>query len=162
MRTGARILAVVLLAGAATAAATGQILEKMEQSDALIGLRGLMIPPIERSETTNLIDAGVIETDGYTHMTLNLAAELKGHAAKKGMIGVILIPDVGPFGHVYRTLGLIPASVEFVAGATPSGGSYVMAEQRTFAVGFPRYRALLYNSTGSSATVAFFAYRTKR
>jgi hypothetical protein len=37
-----------------------------------------------------------------------------------------------------------------------------MAEQRTFDVGFPRYRALLYNSTGASATVAFFAYRTKR
>ena len=73
-----------------------------------------------------------------------------------------LIPDVGPFHHVYRTLGLIPASVEFVAGASPGGGSYVMAEQRTFDVGFPRYRALLYNSTGASATVAFFAYRTKR
>lgn len=146
----------------AAAAARGQTLERMEQSSALVGLRGLMIPPIERSETTNLIDAGVVDTDGYTHMTLNLAAELKGHAGKKGVIGVILIPDVGPFGHVYRTLGLIPASVEFVVDATPGGGSYVMAEQRTFDVGFPRYRALIYNSTGTSATDAFFAYRTKR
>ena len=161
MRTAARILAIALFAGAA-AAAGGQTLEKMEHSEALIGLRGLMIPPIERSETTNLIDAGVIETDGYSHMTLNLAAELKGHAGKKGVIGVILIPDAAPFGHVYRTLGLIPASVEYVVGASPDGGSYVMAEQRTFDVGFPRYRALLYNSTGTSATVAFFAYRTKR
>src|SRR5690242_14827510 len=134
MQSARRILAIVLLAGAAAAAGTAgaQTLEKMEKSEELIGLRGLMIPPIERSETTNLIDAGVIETDGYTHMTLNLAAELKGHAAKKGVIGVILIPDVGPFHHVYRTLGLIPASVEFVAGASPGGSSYVMAEQRTF------------------------------
>jgi hypothetical protein len=37
-----------------------------------------------------------------------------------------------------------------------------MAGQQTFEVGFPRYRALLYNSTGTSATVAFFAYRTRR
>ena len=140
----------------------GQTLEKMEHSEALIGLRHLMIPPIERSETTNLIDAGVVETDGYTHMTLNLAAELKGPAAKKGVIGVILIPDVEPFGRAYRTLGLIPASVDFVVGAGPGGGSYAMAEQKTVEIGFPRYRALLYNSTGSSATVAFFAYRTKR
>ena len=162
MARSTRHLVFALLAGAAAAAARGQVLEKMEHSEALMGLRGLMIPPIERSETTNLIDAGVIETDGYTHMTLNLAAELKGHASKQGVIGVILIPDVEPFGHAYRTLGLIPASVEFVVGATPSGGSYVMAEQKTFDVGFPRYRALLYNSTGSSATVAFFAYRTKR
>ena len=61
----------------------GQTLDKMEGSDALIGLRGLMVPPIARSETTNLIDAGTIDTDGYTHMTLNFATELKGSAARR-------------------------------------------------------------------------------
>ena len=159
-----RTLAIALLAGAvsAAAAAQSQMLEKMEQSDALIGLRGLMIPPIERSETTNLIDAGTIDTDGYTHLTLNLAAELKGHASKRGVIGVILIPDVQPFEKAYRILTWIPTSFDFVVGATPAGSSYLMAEQRTFDVGFPRYRVLLYNSTGTSATVAFFVYRTKR
>jgi hypothetical protein len=164
MQSLGRNLAIALLASAAAsvAVAQSQILEKMEQSDALIGLRGLMIPPIERFETTNLIDAGTIDTDGYTHVTLNLAAELKGHASKRGVIGVILIPDVQPFERAYRILQWIPTAFDFVVGATPTGGSYVMAEQRTFEVGFPRYRVLLYNSTGTSATVAFFAYRTKR
>ncbi|HEX4440446.1 MAG TPA: hypothetical protein VH854_10280, partial [Thermoanaerobaculia bacterium] len=159
-----RTLTIALVAAgvASAAAAQSQILEKMEQSDALIGLRGLMIPPIERLETTNLIDAGTIDTDGYTHVTLNLAAELKGHASKRGVIGVMLIPDVQPFEKAYRILGWVPTSFDFVVVATPAGSSYLMAEQRTFEVGFPRYRALLYNSTGTSATVAFFAYRTKR
>jgi hypothetical protein len=154
------ILAGIILSGAVTAAA--QTLEKMGHSDALVGLQGLTVPPIARSETTNLIDAGVIETDGYAHMTLNLAAELKGPAPQKGVIGVLLIPDVEPFRRVHRILGLVPASVDFTVAAAPSSGSYVMAGQQTFEVGFPRYRALLYNSTGTSATVAFFAYRTRR
>jgi hypothetical protein len=154
------ILAGLILSGAVAAAA--QTLEKMEHSEALIGLRNLTVPPIARSETTNLIDGGLIETEGYSHMTLNLAAELKGPAPQKGVIGVLLIPDVEPFRRVYRILGLVPATVDFTVSAAPSSGSYVMAGQQTFEVGFPRYRALLYNSTGTSATVAFFAYRTRR
>jgi len=137
-------------------------MEKMERSEALVGLRGLMVPPIERSETTNLIDAGTIETDGYSHMTLNLVVELKGSASKPGVIGVLLLPDIEPFGRAWRVLGLVPASVDFTVPATPAGGSYVMAEQQTLEVGFPRYRVLLYNTTGTSATAAFFAYRTRR
>jgi hypothetical protein len=36
-----------------------------------------------------------------------------------------------------------------------------MASQATLDVGFPRYRVLLYNTTGTSATVVFFAYRSR-
>ncbi len=161
-RTMFTAFAVMAILAASAAAAAGQSVEKMEHSEALIGLRGLMVPPVARSEATNLIDAGVIETDGYTHLTLNLAAELKGTATGRGVVGVLLLPDIEPFRHAWRTLGLVPATVEFTAPATPEGGSYLMAPQQTFEVGFPRYRVLLYNSTGASALVAFFAYRTRR
>ncbi|MFY9552197.1 MAG: hypothetical protein WAU32_13690 [Thermoanaerobaculia bacterium] len=154
------VLASILVAAASTVAA--QTVEKMEGSEALVGLRGLIVPPVARTETTNLIDAGSIETDGYTHMTLNLAAELKGIPGKRGVIGVLLLPDVEPFRRAWRTLGLVLATVDFTAGATLEAGAYLMAAQQTFEVGFPRYRVLLYNTTGTSATVAFFAYRTRR
>ncbi len=155
------MLAFVLCAAAAGALA-GQTLEKMEGSDALIGLRGLMVPPIARSEATNLIDAGTIDTDGYTHMTLNLAIELKGTATRPGVVGALLLPDVEPFRRVWRTLGLVPAMVDFTVAANLESGAYAMAPQQTFEVGFPRYRVLLYNTTGTSATAAFFAYRTRQ
>lgn len=157
-----RTMLAYALGAAAAAALAGQTLEKMEGSDALIGLRGLMVPPVERSETTNLIDAGTIDTAGYTHMTLNLAMELKGSAARRGVVGALLLPDVEPFRRVWRTLGLVPAVVDFAVAAAPESGAYAMAPQQTFEVGFPRYRVLLYNTTGTSATVAFFAYRTRR
>ncbi len=158
-----RALALMILLGGFESGVLGaQTVEKMEGSEALIGLRGLMVPPVARSEVTNLIDAGTIDTAGYTHMTLNLAAELKGTAANRGVVGALLLPDVEPFRRAWRTLGLVPASVDFTAGATPESGSYLLASQQTFEVGFPRYRVLLYNSTGASATVAFFAYRTAR
>jgi hypothetical protein len=152
----------ILVGACVSGVLAAQTVEKMEGSDALIGLRGLMVPPVARSEVTNLIDAGTIDTAGYTHMTLNLAAELKGTASHRGVVGVLLLPDVEPFRRAWRTLGLVPASVDFSAGATPESGSYLLASQQTFEVGFPRYRVLLYNSTGASATVAFFAYRTAR
>ena len=156
-----RALVVMILLGGFESFLGAQTVEKMEGSEALIGLRGLMVPPVARSEVTNLIDAGTIDTAGYTHMTLNLAAELKG-TAHKGVVGALLLPDVEPFRRVWRTLGLVLASVDFTAGATPESESYLLAPQQTFEVGFPRYRVLLYNSTGASATVAFFAYRTAR
>lgn len=157
-----RTMLALALGAAAAGVLGGQTLEKMEGSDALIGLRGLMVPPIARSETTNLIDAGTIDTDGYTHMTLNFAVELKGSAAPPGVVGALLLPDVEPFRRVWRTLGLVPALVDFTVAANPESGPYAMAPQQTFEVGFPRYRVLLYNTTGTSATAAFFAYRTRR
>src|ERR1700674_6040225 len=86
-----RALVVMILLGGFESLLGAQTVEKMEGSEALIGLRGLMVPPVARSEVTNLIDAGTIDTAGYTHMTLNRAAELKG-TAHKGVVGALLLP----------------------------------------------------------------------
>jgi hypothetical protein len=156
-------LGALLLAGlAACGAARGQTIGPVQGSQAMVGARGIQVPPVQRAEVANLIDAGTIDAEGFTHLTVNLAAELKGPAVHDGVVAAILIPDVPPFDLAYRTLGLLPASLELAARVTPQGGLYCMAGQETIEVGFPRYRVLLYNSSGSSATVAFFAYRSRR
>ena len=76
-------------------------------------------------------------------------------------VAAILIPDIPPFDYAFQSLGLLPASLEFFGKASPGGGLYFMAPQATLDVGFPRYRVLLYNPTGSTATVVFFAYRSR-
>jgi len=153
---------VVFLVGlVAASAASAQAIGSVQGSQALVGTSGISVPPVQRSEVTNMIDAGTIDTEGFTHVTVNLAAELKGPASTDGVVGAVLIPDIHPFDTAYNTLGLLPASLDLTSAARAHGGLYTMAKQATMEVGFPRYRVLLYNTTGVAATVAFFAYRSR-
>jgi hypothetical protein len=158
-----RLVCVAFLAGlaAATAVARGQSIGPIQGSQAMVGTSGIAVPPVQRTEVTNMIDAGTIDTEGFTHVTVNLAAELKSPASTDGVVGAVLIPDVHPFDTAYTTLGLLPASLDVTSAARAHAGLYTMAKQATLEVGFPRYRVLLYNTTGAAATVAFFAYRSR-
>ena len=127
----------------------------------MVGVSGILVPPVKRTEISNMVDAGTIDTEGFTHLTLNLAGELKGTANQQGVVAAVLIPDIEPFETAYKTLGLLPASLDLTAQVAVHA-QYFMGKQQTLEVGFPRYRVLLYNTTGAGATVAFFAYRTKR
>jgi hypothetical protein len=138
-----------------------QSIGKIEGSDSMVGVRNVQVPPVLRTDVANMVDAGTIDTEGFAHLTVNLAAELKGPATRQGSVVAILMPDVAPFDYAFETLGLLPASLEFAGNASPNGGLYLMAKQATLDVGFPRYRVMIYNTTGSTATVVFFAYRSR-
>ena len=127
----------------------------------LVGFRGVIVPPVERADTADLVDCGTFDADGYSTLVVNLAGEMKDKPAKTGVIGAILIPDVSPFDRAYANLLLLPVPLEITAPVTGQGFPYFMAKQTRFEVGFPRYRLLLYNSTGSSATVTVTVYRAR-
>jgi hypothetical protein len=165
MRMATRYLCVsvcAVLAVAAAPAALAQAIGPVRGSEAMVGTAGMAVPPVQRSEVSNMIDAGTIDAEGYSHLTVNLAAEMKSPAIHQGVIGAVLIPDVHPFDLAYTSLGLLPASLDLTSAVAANGGLYTMAKQATLDVGFARYRVLLYNTTGSAATVAFFAYRSRR
>src|SRR5262245_30350153 len=157
-----RTAALALLTWTSGAFLAGQTIGSVQESQAMVGVRGLSVPPVARTDVANMIDAGVIDTEGFTHVTLNLAGELKSTSAKDGAIVAVLIPVQPPFDFAFETLGLLPASLEIPASVTAHGGLYFMAKQATLEVGFPRYRVLLYNTSGAAANVALFAYRTRR
>jgi hypothetical protein len=139
-------------------AQSGQI-ESVDGSEALVGVRNVSVPPVERSQTTSLVDAGTIDTEGYSKIVVNYAGRVAGDATlKRGVVGVILVPDLDPYDKAFRSFGLLPASIEIAAQADGAQSTF-MAKQVTFDVGFPRYRVLFYNSTNVAATVHFFAYR---
>jgi len=152
------VLAAALLTASSSLA---QSIGRIEGSEAMVGVRGLQVPPVPRSDVANMVDAGTIDTEGFAHLAVNLSGELKGPATHQGTVTAILIPDIAPFDYAFQTLGLLPASLEFSGKASPNGGPYFMAQQAILDVGFPRYRVLLYNTTGSTATVVFFAYRSR-
>lgn len=134
--------------------------EPVAQGD-LVGYRSILVPPVEKSDVTKLVDAGTIEVDGYTYMVLNLAGEMKETPPRQGgSVGVLLVPDIPPFDKALTHLNVVGVPLEIKATVTPDQLPYFWAKQVRFEVGFPRYRVLLYNTTGASATVAFFAYRS--
>jgi hypothetical protein len=137
---------------------SGQM-ESIDGSSALVGVRNVSVPPVERSQTTSLVDAGTIDCDGYSRVAVNFAGRVSGDSEmRRGAIGVILVPDIDPYDKAFRSFGLLPAAVELTAQAEGAQSTF-MAKQVTFDVGFPRYRVLFYNSTNWVATVHFFAYR---
>jgi len=129
-----------------------------EYDGALAAVRRVPVPTAPRSQTTQLIDGGVFDCDGYKSIVLNLAGEVKDPVPKGGKLGAILVPDVDPFTQAFQQLGLLPVTIEIEVTLKP-GGAYFMAEPKRADVGFPRYRVFFYNETGASVNANFFAYR---
>lgn len=161
LRAGARLAPAALAALLAVTAAPPSVAQSagFEYDGALAAVRGVAVPTAPRSQTTQLIDGGVFDCDGYKSVVLNLAGEIKDPTPKAGKIGAILVPDVEPFVQAFRQLGLLPVTIEIDVTLKAGGGGYYMAEPKRADVGFPRYRVLFYNETGAAVTASFFAYR---
>lgn len=129
-------------------------------SGQLVGFQQILVPPVDKIDVTKLVDAGTIETDGFKDMVVNLGGEWKEAPSLKGVVGALLVPDMPPFDKVLSFHNVVPVPLEIKAPGTMDTFPFFMAKQVRFEVGFPRYRILLYNTTGATATVAIFIYRT--
>lgn len=129
-----------------------------EYQGALAAVRHVPVPTVPRTNTAQLVDGGVFDCDGYKSVVLNLAGEVKDQVTKPGKIGAILVPEIEPFIHAFRQLGLLPVTIEIDVSLKP-GATYYMAEPKKADLGFPRYRVLFYNESDASVTASFFAYR---
>ena len=148
-----------LLAAAFVAVASARA-QEISSTAAFTALPMTQVSPVHRSEYTNLVEGGILDTDGWTYLVLNLAGEMKG-TVPGGNIGVILIPDRQLFRRAFQTLGVLPASLEMIVPLAAGTPPYFLARQQRFEIGFPRYRIYYYNETGQGATVNLFAYRTR-
>jgi len=160
-RTGARVvplaLATVLAIGLASplrAQSAG-----VEYDGALVAIRRVTVPTAPRNQTTQLVNGGVFDCDGYKSIVLNLAGEIKDPVPKGGKLGAILVPDVDPFTQAFQQLGLLPVTIEIEVTLKPGAGGYYMAEPKRADLGFPRYHVLFFNETGGQVSANFFAFR---
>jgi hypothetical protein len=149
-----------LLLGPGGAKAQHGTLGPADGSKQFVAARGILVAPVPRSEVPNLVDAGVVDCEGFEHLVVNLAIEMKGPVEPGGAVGAVLIPDVFPYDRAYRSLSLLPAAAEI---SVPIEGSsaYVAAKQLRVEVGFPRYRVLLWNSGRTAVTAAVSVWRAK-
>jgi hypothetical protein len=121
----------------------------------------IQLAPVERADTTRLVEAGTIQTDGFSELVFSFGGEFKEAVPKGGRVGAILIPDHQVFVHLLETEGRIIFPLEVIVPISPSTGEIFVSEQIVANVAFPAYRVYLYNETTSGATVSLFVYRRR-
>lgn len=116
-----------------------------------------LVTPADFSDTNHWTDAGSLETNGFTSVTLSLGGSLQG-TSQAGTVGVILIPDVPEVTGSLRTYGVPQFGLRAEARVVPSPGAVFSSDSVTLRLGFPRYRVMLYNSTQKAADTVVYAY----
>ena len=123
-------------------------------------LKEIQVPPVGPKETTRLIQAGILSTDGFTSVVLGLNGQTRGKTLRTGSVGALLIPDEEAVTRAFEEEGLTQFPIEIKASSVSGASvSFASAPERAI-LGFPRYRVLLYNTTDKTATVNLYAYLT--
>lgn len=120
-------------------------------------VRRALVSPAELADIANLTDAGILDTDGFSHLTLSFAGTLQGQG-ERGVVGVILLPDVPEVVAAMRNFAVLQFALQAQAAIPPSQSGIFHAEPATFRLAFPRYRVLLWNASPKSAEVTIWAY----
>ncbi len=127
-----------------------------------VELADIVVPPVDPKDTQRLVDAGTIDTEGFSQVVLSLAGQIRGENLKSGAVGAILIPDVDPVKRAFSERGEMHFQLK-VAASSPQGTSpFFASNQPSYPIGFARYRVLLYNTTAKSVTANLYAYLTNR
>lgn len=122
-------------------------------------MHDIIVPPVKPTDTTRLINAGSIVTDGFTYAVLSLNGLTKGDVLKGGTVGVFLVPEEESVIRTLNEAGQIQFSLEVESGVSPATPYFASKSERV-SVAFPRYRVLLYNTTDKTVTANLFAYLT--
>lgn len=126
----------------------------------IVRRQGIIVPPVKRSDTTNLLQGGSIETDGFTSLIVSLQGELQSSSFVPGTIGVILIPDEAPVMRAFTDDQKILFPFETTGEAEPATFPYFTSKSEQLTIGFPSYRVFIYNTTGTTAELNLYVYLT--
>ncbi|HKY33799.1 MAG TPA: hypothetical protein VJV23_14810 [Candidatus Polarisedimenticolia bacterium] len=127
---------------------------------ALASILEVEVPPtVSTGDPRRLVSAGVLDTDGFGAVVISLAGQAKGHLHQPGEVGVILVPDQEGILAALEEKGRLLFPLETRAPVA-SGVDYFSSPQTRFVVAFPRYRVLLFNTTGRTVTTDLYAYLT--
>ena len=124
----------------------------------LVQRENVQVPPIKRSEITNLVNAGTIQTEGYTYAILSLQGEMKSQFWEAGTVGAMLVPEEGPVQRAMRDGQRIQFPMEVSTRIEAGDSTYWNAEQVRLNVGFGTYRVYFYNSTSKGAEANLYVY----
>lgn len=120
----------------------------------------IVVPPVKPTDTTRLVDAGTLVTDGFPNVVLSLHGLVKGKVNTPGDVGALLIPDEESIRIAFDEDGLAHFAMHVTAPSVRSTTPFFASNQPRHRVGFHSYRVYLYNSTDKTVTVNLYAYLT--
>ena len=120
----------------------------------------LIVPPADRERIDELVEAKDVEADGFTSVTLSLHGDVRGTIGRSGSVGVILLPDEVSVMEMFNEKGVYHFLLEAKVDLTKKEQTE-FSVQRQFALGFPRYKVYLYNSTDRTMDVDLYVYLTQ-
>ena len=126
-----------------------------------VGFEEIIVPPVQRSETTRFVEAGRLVTEGFPSVVLSLHGEVRGTVQRPGSVGVILLPEQKTIQEAFNEQGQLHFALETVATGITSRTPYFASQQPRYLVGFSAYRVLLYNTTDKTVTANLYAYLTQ-
>jgi hypothetical protein len=126
----------------------------------LVRKESIIVPPSRRGDPTQMVQAGEVTTDGFSHVVLSLQGEVADAGYRGGTVGAVLVPDEEPVIRALNQAGRIEFPAEVVAQLVPGTGGYFGSKPTDNVVGFPRYRVYLYNSSGHGVQANLYVYMT--
>ena len=126
----------------------------------LVEFEEILVPPVRRSDTTRLVDAGVLVTSGFPNVVLSLHGAVNGDLTRSGNIAAVLIPDEESIMTAFDEEGLAHFSLKVSAVGARGGIAHFASDQPKYTIGFDAYRVFLYNETDKTVTANLFAYLT--
>jgi hypothetical protein len=135
-------------------------LKEPVMSSRLTTITEVIVPPVRPTETTRLVEAGTLVTEGFPEIVLSLHGQVKGSVQRQGTVGAILLPDQDNINQAFDEQGLTHFSLQVEATGIRPGEAYFASTQPVYTVAFQSYRVLLYNTTDKTVTVDLYAYLT--
>jgi hypothetical protein len=126
-----------------------------------IKTEGIILTRARRNEISELVYAGIVETEGYTAVSIYLQGEVKAATFLSGTIGVLLIPDEEPILRTLKDTKILQFPIETACAVKSEYSEYFSCEEINKNIGFPRYRIYLYNTLDKSAEVNTYLYLKK-
>jgi hypothetical protein len=133
--------------------------EPVPQS-ALVRRLDVVVPPIDRTAATQLVEAGTVDAAGFTHAVLSLRGEVQGNLVRDGVVGLVLVPDEEPVLRALLEEGRFDFALEVEAPVLRAERGWFASAQPRHALGFPSYRVFLYNSSDRSVEADVYVYLT--
>lgn len=133
----------------------------LEGTTKVIKREGMLVTTSRRNEITELFHGGVIETEGYTSISVSLQGEIKSITFLSGTIGVVLIPDEEPVLRALREAKQLQFPIETLCNIKSGESEYFSAMQSDQRIGFSRYKIYLYNTLNRPAEVNVYLYLKK-
>jgi len=125
---------------------------------ALASIKDVLVSPVSPQDSSHLVFAGTIVTDGFGAVVLSLTGVTRGYLTKSGPVGAILVPEEEGILKLLEDRGLVQFPIEVAATGVSNSTPYFSSAQVRSLLAFPKYRVFLYNGTDRSVTVTLYAY----